>query len=60
MYELIGTNVSTNYIVSPVDSKQTLAVKLPFLVLILKNVSQLYPIATKLIDQPFSHLTVRR
>lgn len=38
--EIMGTNVSTNYITCPVDSKKTLAIKLPFLVMIIKNVSR--------------------
>ena len=39
--EIMGTNVSTNYITCPVDSKKTLSIKLPFLVMIIKNVSPL-------------------
>jgi hypothetical protein len=35
----MGTNVSTNYITCPLDPKKTLAIKLPFLVMIIKNVS---------------------
>ena len=37
----MGTNVSTNYITCPVDDNKTLAIKLPFLVMIIKNVSPL-------------------
>lgn len=37
--EIMGTNVSTNYITTPVDPKETLGVKLPYLILIIKNVS---------------------
>lgn len=37
--EIMGTNVSTNFISCPVDSNKTLAIKLPFLVMIIKNVS---------------------
>jgi hypothetical protein len=36
--EICGTNVSTNYITCPADSKKTLGIKLPFLVMIIKNV----------------------
>ena len=36
----MGTNVSTNYISCPCDAKKTLAIKLPFLVMIIKNVSR--------------------
>jgi len=39
--EIMGTNVSTNYITCPVDAQKTLAIKLPFLVMIIKNVSNL-------------------
>ena len=39
--EIMGTNVSTNYITCPVDPKKTLAIKLPFLVMIIKNVCYL-------------------
>lgn len=37
--EIMGTNVSTNYVTCPTDSKKTLSIKLPFLVMIIKNVS---------------------
>ena len=37
--EIMGTNVSTNFITCPLDPKKTLAIKLPFLVMIIKNVS---------------------
>ena len=37
--EIMGTNVSTNFITCPVDNNKTLAIKLPFLVMIIKNVS---------------------
>ena len=36
--EIVGTNVSTNYIHCPGDPKKTLGIRLPYLVLILKNV----------------------
>ena len=35
----MGTNVSTNYITCPADAQKTLGIKLPFLVMIIKNVS---------------------
>jgi hypothetical protein len=35
----MGTNVSTNFITAPADPKETLGIKLPFLVMIIKNVS---------------------
>jgi hypothetical protein len=36
--EIMGTNVSTNFITCPADPKKTLGIKLPFLVMIIKNV----------------------
>lgn len=39
--ELMGTNVSTNFITCPADPKKTLGIKLPFLVMIIKNVCPL-------------------
>lgn len=36
--EIVGTNVSTNYVTCPADPKATLGIKLPFLVMIIKNV----------------------
>jgi hypothetical protein len=35
----MGTNVSTNFITAPADPKETLGIKLPFLVMIIKNVT---------------------
>ena len=37
----MGTNVSTNFITAPADPKETLGIKLPFLVMIIKNVTNL-------------------
>ncbi len=37
--EIMGTNVSTTYIQCPADPKKTLGIKLPFLVMIIKNVN---------------------
>ena len=36
--EICGTNVSTTFITCPADSRKTLGIKLPFLVMIVKNV----------------------
>ena len=36
--EIMGTNVTTNYITAPANPKETLGIKLPFLVMIIKNV----------------------
>jgi hypothetical protein len=37
--EIMGTNVTTAFITCPVNEKETLGIKLPFLVMIIKNVS---------------------
>jgi hypothetical protein len=36
--EIMGTNVSTTFIECPSEKKKTLGIKLPFLVMIIKNV----------------------
>jgi cilia- and flagella-associated protein 20 len=40
--ELVGANVSTNYITCPKDPKKTLGIKLPFLVMIIKNMKKYF------------------
>lgn len=44
--EICGTNVSTNFITCPAEAKKTLGVKLPFLVMIIKNVRSFRPPST--------------
>ena len=36
--EIMGSNVTTCYVTAPLDHNQTLGIKLPFLVMIIKNV----------------------
>ena len=48
--EIMGTNVSTNYIVCPADSKQTLSIKLPFLVMIIKNLNKYFTFEVQVLD----------
>jgi hypothetical protein len=43
--EIMGTNVSTNHITCPADKNKTLGIKLPFLVMIIKNVSFASPLS---------------
>lgn len=46
----MGTNVSTNFITAPADPKETLGIKLPFLVMIIKNVNiKLIKLAEKIL-----------
>lgn len=48
--EIMGTNVSTNFITCPVDSKKTLAIKLPFLVMIIKNLKKYFTFEVQVLD----------
>ena len=48
--EIMGTNVSTNYIVCPAESNQTLGIKLPFLVMIVKNVKKYFTFEVQVLD----------
>jgi len=40
--EIAGTNVSTTFITCPADPKATLGIKLPFLVMIIKNLKKYF------------------
>ena len=40
--EIVGGNVSTTFITCPADPSKTLGIKLPFLVLIVKNVKKYF------------------
>eukprot|EP00568_Trieres_chinensis_P005258 CAMPEP_0183305606 /NCGR_PEP_ID=MMETSP0160_2-20130417/10299_1 /TAXON_ID=2839 ORGANISM="Odontella Sinensis, Strain Grunow 1884" /NCGR_SAMPLE_ID=MMETSP0160_2 /ASSEMBLY_ACC=CAM_ASM_000250 /LENGTH=185 /DNA_ID=CAMNT_0025468833 /DNA_START=251 /DNA_END=808 /DNA_ORIENTATION=+ len=46
----MGTNVSTNYIVCPAEAKKTLGIKLPFLVMILKNLKKYFTFEVQVLD----------
>jgi hypothetical protein len=46
----MGTNVSTNYIVCPAEPNQTLGIKLPFLVLIVKNLKKYFTFEVQVLD----------
>mmetsp|Transcript_11013 Transcript_11013/g.12588 ORF Transcript_11013/g.12588 Transcript_11013/m.12588 type:complete len:252 (+) Transcript_11013:86-841(+) len=48
--EIMGTNVSTNYIVCPNEAKKTLGIKLPFLVMILKNLKKYFTFEVQVLD----------
>lgn len=47
--EIVGTNVSTNYITCPADHK-TLGIKLPFLVMIIKNLKKYFTFEVTVLD----------
>merc|ERR1719353_343296 len=46
----MGTNVSTNYITCPADANKTLGIKLPFLVMILKNLKKYFTFEVQVLD----------
>lgn len=45
--EIMGTNVSTMYISTPRDPKKELGIKLPFLVLLIKNMHKCFSFEVK-------------
>jgi len=47
--EIMGTNVTTAYITCPANQKETLGIKLPFLVMIIKNVIPRFYSAQKIL-----------
>jgi hypothetical protein len=55
--EIAGTNVSTTYVTCPADPKQTLGIKLPFLVMIIKNVRGPFPLPRRP-PPPLTHADV--
>ncbi|AWP21307.1 Cilia- and flagella-associated protein 20 [Scophthalmus maximus] len=48
--EVAGTNVNTTYISCPADPKQTLGIKLPFLVMIIKNLKENFTFEVQVLD----------
>merc|ERR1711865_1109119 len=48
--EIMGTNVSTNYISAPADPQKTLGIKLPFLVMIIKNLKKYFTFEVQVLD----------
>jgi hypothetical protein len=48
--EIMGTNVSTTYITCPADPTKTLGIKLPFLVMIIKNLKKYFSFEVQVLD----------
>mmetsp|Transcript_33458 Transcript_33458/g.77733 ORF Transcript_33458/g.77733 Transcript_33458/m.77733 type:complete len:282 (-) Transcript_33458:49-894(-) len=48
--EVAGVNVSTTYITCPAEAKQTLAIKLPFLTLLIKNLKKYFTFEVEILD----------
>lgn len=51
--EIVGTNVSTTYITCPADPKKTLGIKLPYLVMIVKNMKKYFTFEVQVLILPF-------
>lgn len=48
--ELVGSNTSTAYITSPDSPKETLGIKLPFLVMVIKNLKKYFSFEVQVLD----------
>lgn len=48
--EIAGANVSTAYITCPADPAKTLGIKLPFLVMIVKNLNKYFTFEVQVLD----------
>ena len=48
--EIMGTNVSTTFVSCPADSNATLGIKLPFLVMIIKNLKKYFSFEVMVLD----------
>ena len=46
----MGSNVSTTYITTPDNEKQELGIKLPFLVMIIKNLKKYFSFEVQILD----------
>lgn len=49
-FEMTSTSVSTSYISTPVKSNESLAIKLPFIVLLLKNLNKYFTFEIQILD----------
>ena len=50
MLEIMGTNVSTTFISCPAEANATLGIKLPFLVMIIKNLKKYFSFEVQVLD----------
>ena len=57
--EVAGDNVSTTYISCPADPKKTLGIKLPFLVMIIKNIKKYFTFEVTILDDKGVHRRFR-
>lgn len=59
MLEIAGSNVSTTFISCPADAKKTLGIKLPFLVMIIKNMKKYFTFEVTVLDDKNVHRRFR-
>lgn len=57
--EICGANVSTTYVSAPADPKKTLGIKLPFLVMIIKNLKKYFTFEVMVLDDKGIHRRFR-
>ncbi|KER23364.1 hypothetical protein X801_06926 [Opisthorchis viverrini] len=50
VYEIVGTNVSTAFLKCPANSAQTLSIRLPILVIVLKNLKKYFTFEVQILD----------
>ncbi|XP_003706708.1 cilia- and flagella-associated protein 20 [Megachile rotundata] len=57
--EIAGTNVTTTYIFCPKDPKKSLGIKLPFLIMIIKNMKKYFTFEITILDDRNMHRRFR-
>ncbi|XP_028048587.2 cilia- and flagella-associated protein 20, partial [Monomorium pharaonis] len=57
--EIAGTNVATTYICCPADPKKVLGIKLPFLIIIIKNMKKYFTFEVTILDDKNMHRRFR-
>ncbi|XP_034185956.2 cilia- and flagella-associated protein 20 [Osmia lignaria lignaria] len=57
--EIAGTNVTTTYIFCPKEAKQVLGIKLPFLIMIIKNMKKYFTFEITILDDKNMHRRFR-
>ncbi|XP_024874147.1 cilia- and flagella-associated protein 20-like [Temnothorax curvispinosus] len=57
--EIAGTNVATTYIYCPADPKKVLGIKLPFLIIIIKNMKKYFTFEITILDDKNMHRRFR-
>ncbi|XP_071858014.1 cilia- and flagella-associated protein 20 isoform X2 [Bombus fervidus] len=57
--EIAGTNVTTTYIFCPCDPKKVLGIKLPFLIMIIKNMKKYFTFEITILDDKDMHRRFR-